>query len=175
MEKSLTYGNISRIDLGNSIKVRSGSVSFGYMLTLSSINIQHVCCICKKATIYATKEGSSCFIGNVNATADALVNFKGKDYHVPAWSVSVLPDCDKEAYNTAKVNTQTSIMTEDSSKPERLEWTWRPESAQKMILKGSGDLIAKGLVDQKDVTNDASDYLWYMTRYIYDPTYILIT
>lgn len=109
----------------------------------------------------------------MNATANALVNFKGKDYHVPAWSVSVLPDCDKEAYNTAKVNTQTSIMTEDSSKPEKLEWTWRPESAQKMILKSSGDLIAKGLVDQKDVTNDASDYLWYMTRYIYDPTYIL--
>ncbi|CAH8271756.1 unnamed protein product [Arabidopsis lyrata] len=136
MEKSLTYGNISRIDLGNSIK----------------------------ATIYTTKEGSSCFIGNVNATANALVNFKGKDYHVPAWSVSVLPECDKEAYNTAKVNTQTSIMTEDSSKPEKLEWTWRPESAQKMILKSSGDLIAKGLVDQKDVTNDASDYLWYMTR-----------
>lgn len=107
----------------------------------------------------------------MNATADALVNFQGKDYHVPAWSVSVLPDCDKEAYNTAKVNTQTSIMTDDSSKPEKLEWTWRPEAAQKTILKGSGDLIAKGLVDQKDVTNDASDYLWYMTRYIYDPTY----
>ncbi|CAH2072260.1 unnamed protein product [Thlaspi arvense] len=136
MEKPLTYGNISTIDLGNSVT----------------------------ATVYSTKERSSCFIGNVNTTADALVKFKGKDYNVPAWSVSVLPDCNKEAYNTARVNTQTSIMTEDSRKPEKLEWTWRPEVARKTILKGSGDLIAKGLVDQKDVTNDASDYLWYMTR-----------
>ncbi|CAG7910776.1 unnamed protein product [Brassica rapa] len=138
MEKPLTYGNISTIDLGNSVT----------------------------ATVYSTNEKSSCFIGNVNATADALVNFKGKDYNVPAWSVSVLPDCDKEAYNTARVNTQTSIITEDScDEPEKLKWTWRPEfTTQKTILKGSGDLIAKGLVDQKDVTNDASDYLWYMTR-----------
>lgn len=121
----------------------------------------------KKVTVYSTKERSSCFIGNVNATADALVNFKGKDYSVPAWSVSVLPDCDKEAYNTARVNTQMSIMTEDSRRePEKLKWTWKPEFARKTILKGSGDLIAKGLVDQKDITNDASDYLWYMTRYI---------
>lgn len=101
----------------------------------------------------------------MNTTADALVNFQGNDYNVPAWSVSVLPDCNKEVYNTAKVNTQTSIMTEDSSEPKKLEWTWKPEIARKTILKGSGDLIAKGLVDQKDVTNDASDYLWYMTRY----------
>lgn len=125
--------------------------------------------ISKKATVYSTNEGSSCFIGNVNATANALVNFQGNDYNVPAWSVSVLPDCKKEAYNTAKVNTQTSIMTADSSKPEKLEWTWRPEFARKSILKGSGDLIAKGLVDQKDVTHDASDYLWYMTRYSFSP------
>ncbi|XP_010541689.1 PREDICTED: beta-galactosidase 7-like [Tarenaya hassleriana] len=136
MERSLTYGNISDIDMGNSVTV----------------------------TTYATSEGSSCFISNANTTVDAVVSFQGNQYNVPAWSVSVLPDCKKEVYNTAKVSTQESVMVAEDAHVSGIQWSWRPEMAEDTILKGKGDVVASGLFDQKAVANDASDYLWYMTR-----------
>ncbi|XP_059634689.1 beta-galactosidase 15-like [Cornus florida] len=138
IEKTLTYGNISTSDLGNDIS----------------------------ATIYATNDTSSCFISNSNTTTDATVNFQGSKYNVPAWSVSILPDCKNEVYNSAKVNTQTSVMVKKSneaeSEPSSLKWVWRPENVDETVLHGKGDVAASQLIDQK-VTNDVSDYLWYMT------------
>jgi len=42
-------------------------------------------------------------LSNTNTTTDATLTFRGKKYTVPAWSVSLLPDCQHEEYNTAKV------------------------------------------------------------------------
>lgn len=53
--------------------------------------------------MYATQKVSSCFFGNSNTTNDATFTYGGTEYTVPAWSVSILPDCKKEVYNTAKV------------------------------------------------------------------------
>ncbi|XP_027331397.1 beta-galactosidase 7-like [Abrus precatorius] len=139
MEESLTNGNVSETDFGNSVK----------------------------ATVYATNESSSCFLSNSNTTTDATLTFRGKNYSVPAWSVSLLPDCENEEYNTAKVNVQTSLMVkvknEAEDEPEALKWTWRPENIDDALL-GKVNVSANRLIDQKDVTNDASDYLWYITR-----------
>lgn len=47
-----------------------------------------------------------------------------------------------------------------------LEWSWRVEKFEHLKshhLKGV--TYANQLLDQKLVTNDTSDYLWYMTRY----------
>ncbi|CDY28339.1 BnaC01g35090D [Brassica napus] len=139
MERTLTYGNISTIDFGNSAS----------------------------ATIYKTEEGSSCFFGNGNENSDAKISFQGESYVVPAWSVTILPDCKNEAYNTAKITTQTSMMVkkpnEAEDTPSTLKWSWRPENVDNFILKGKGDSTQTQLFDQKVVTNDQSDYLWYMT------------
>lgn len=119
-------------------------------------------------TEYATDEGTSCFFSNVNATTDALVTYLGKDFIVPAWSVSILPDCQEEVYNTAKVNTQTSVMVKKENKaedePTVLQWMWRPENLDATARLGKGHVSANMLIDQKEAANDASDYLWYMTR-----------
>ncbi|WZY97136.1 hypothetical protein YC2023_069465 [Brassica napus] len=139
MEKTLTYGNISTIDFGKSAS----------------------------ATIYTTGEGSSCFFGNGNENSDAKISFQGKSYVVPAWSVTILPDCKTEAYNTAKITTQTSMMVkkpnEAEDDPSTLKWSWRPENMDDFLLKGKGESTKTQLVDQKVVSNDQSDYLWYMT------------
>ncbi|KAL0866247.1 hypothetical protein Bca101_045365 [Brassica carinata] len=139
MERTLTYGNISTIDFGNSAS----------------------------ATIYKTAEGSSCFFGNGNENSDATITFQGKTYVVPAWSVTILPDCKTEAYNTAKITTQTSMMVkkpnEAEDSPSTLKWSWRPENLDNFLLKGKGESTQSQLFDQKTVTNDQSDYLWYMT------------
>ncbi|KAL1146145.1 hypothetical protein V6Z11_A11G351800 [Gossypium hirsutum] len=119
------------------------------------------------ATIYQTKEKSSCFLSNTNTKIDANVNFGGISYFVPAWSISILPDCREEAYNTAKVSTQTSLMVKKLNKaedePSSLKWTWRPELIESASLQGRRDISVNKIVDQKDMANDVSDYLWYMT------------
>ncbi|XP_020203058.1 beta-galactosidase 15 [Cajanus cajan] len=139
MENSLTNGNVSETDLGNSVK----------------------------ATIYATKDSSSCFLTNTNTTSDATVTFRGNKYNVPAWSVSLLPDCRTEEYNTAKVNVQTSLMVKGKTKaedePTALKWVWRAENIDDALL-GKGNFSANILIDQKRAAADDSDYLWYMTR-----------
>ncbi|KAF2556831.1 hypothetical protein F2Q68_00015025 [Brassica cretica] len=139
MEKTLTYGNVSTIDFGNFVS----------------------------ATIYKTEGGSSCFFGNVNESSDATINFQGETYVVPTWSVSILPDCRTEVYNTAKINTQTSVMVkkpnEAEDEPINLKWSWRPENIDNFLLKGRGESTMRQLFDQKIVSIDQSDYLWYMT------------
>ncbi|XP_052180489.1 beta-galactosidase 15-like [Diospyros lotus] len=138
IENPLTHGNISHVDMGNGLT----------------------------ATTYSTDETSACFFGNANTTDDAIVAVLGKEFTVPAWSVSILPDCIHEEYNTAKVNAQTSVRVKKTSpaesEPERLSWKWRPENTDDTILLGKGHLSLNQLVDQKSI-NDVSDYLWYMT------------
>ncbi|XP_022931970.1 beta-galactosidase 15-like [Cucurbita moschata] len=139
IEKPLVSGDVNTTDLGNSVSI----------------------------TKYTTKEGSACFFSNANVTTDATVSYNGKDFKVPAWSVSILPDCQTEVYNTAKVNTQTSVMVKKENKaeeePAALQWVWRPENLDATARLGKGQVSANMLLDQKAAANDASDYLWYMT------------
>ncbi|XLS62658.1 hypothetical protein HN51_016886, partial [Arachis hypogaea] len=50
MEESLTNGNVSQIDFGNSVT----------------------------ATVYASNKSSSCLLTNANTTTDATVSFRGR-------------------------------------------------------------------------------------------------
>ncbi|KAG8380475.1 hypothetical protein BUALT_Bualt06G0019200 [Buddleja alternifolia] len=138
IQKTLTYGNVSSIDFGNSVS----------------------------ATIFATNDTESCMFGNANTTTDATINFQGMNYNVPAWSVSILPDCKNEVYNTAKVNTQTWKMVKETNEaenePTALKWSWREEVIAETAVHGKGEVSTSQLLDQK-VANDASDYMWYMT------------
>ncbi|XP_059636218.1 beta-galactosidase-like [Cornus florida] len=109
-----------------------------------------------------------CFLSNINAGQDANIDLKqnGK-YFVPAWSVSILAGCNKEIYNTAKVNTPTTVMVKVPNRAEKqsaqLSWTWTVEPMSD-TLRGHGQFNAMKLLEQKETTVDASDYLWYMTK-----------
>ncbi|XP_033131896.1 beta-galactosidase 15-like [Brassica rapa] len=69
--------------------------------------------------------------------------------------------------NYASITTQTSMMVKKSNEaeniPSTLKWSWRPENMDNFLLKGKGESTQTQLFDQKVVTNDQSDYLWYMT------------
>lgn len=43
------------------------------------------------------------FLANIGTQSDATVTFNGKTYQLPAWSVSILPDCQNVVFNTAQV------------------------------------------------------------------------
>ncbi|XP_048590886.1 beta-galactosidase 15-like [Brassica napus] len=68
---------------------------------------------------------------------------------------------------SASITTQTSMMVKKPNKaeddPSTLKWSWRPENMDDFLLKGKGESTKTQLVDQKVVSNDQSDYLWYMT------------
>ena len=53
--------------------------------------------------IYNDSAGCAAFLANIDHTSDANVSFNGDTYFLPAWSVSILPDCKKVIFNTAKV------------------------------------------------------------------------
>uniref|UniRef100_A0A368UHP8 beta-galactosidase n=1 Tax=Glycine max TaxID=3847 RepID=A0A368UHP8_SOYBN len=115
----------------------------------------------------------ACFIGNANSSNDATIMFQSTQYIVPAWSVSILPSWVNEVYNTAKINAQTSIMVMKDSKSDNeeephstLNWQWMHEPHVQLKdgqVLGLVSRKAAQLLDQKVVTNDTSDYLWYIT------------
>lgn len=65
------------------------------------------------------------------------------------------------------MNTQTSVMEKKPNKAENepvaLSWVWKPENIDATAVHGKGHVSVNKIIDQK-VVNDASDYLWYMTR-----------
>ncbi|KAL0541673.1 hypothetical protein IC582_021728 [Cucumis melo] len=101
-----------------------------------------------------------CFLSNTDGKNDATIDLQadGK-YFVPAWSVSILDGCNKEVYNTAKVNSQTSMFVKEQNEKEnaQLSWAWAPEP-MKDTLQGNGKFAANLLLEQKRVTVDFSDY-----------------
>ncbi|KAK4419298.1 Beta-galactosidase [Sesamum alatum] len=147
MEKILTYGKATNKD-------------YGRMMS---------------STVFEYNGTRVCFLGNANNRDAITIDFEGKSYTTPAWSVSILPDCVNVVYNTAKVNTQKSVVVKKlpvEAAPKRhydLEWRWRAEHFEhlKTSVEKSGPMkgvtYANQLLDQKLVTNDTSDYLWYMT------------
>lgn len=66
--------------------------------------ILHIWFVTSQAAVYKTSSGScAAFLANIGTQSDATVTFNGKSYRLPAWSVSILPDCKNVAFNTAKV------------------------------------------------------------------------
>ncbi|MCD7473632.1 Beta-galactosidase 7 [Datura stramonium] len=145
IEKLLTYGNATTVSYGKD--------DWKYT-----------------STVYEYKCSRACFLANGDDKNDFTMTFQGKNYTIPAWSVSILPDCVNVAYNTAKVNVpKTRIVRKNTAENSNgLNWSWRPEKS--LHLKHpyfnntrKGVFYFNQLLDQKIVGNDTSDYLWYMT------------
>lgn len=52
---------------------------------------------------YKSSNDCAAFLANYDSSSDANVTFNGNVYFLPAWSVSILPDCKNVVFNTAKV------------------------------------------------------------------------
>ncbi|XP_020214604.1 beta-galactosidase 8 [Cajanus cajan] len=119
-----------------------------------------------EVAVYKTGTVCAAFLANI-ATSDATVTFNGNSYQLPAWSVSILPDCKNVVLNTAKINSAstTSSFTTESLKQEvgSLEdsisgWSWISEPVG---ISKADSFTKYGLLEQINTTADRSDYLWY--------------
>ncbi|XP_065874195.1 beta-galactosidase 10 [Euphorbia lathyris] len=122
----------------------------------------------QEADVFADASGACvAFISNMDEKNDKIVEFRNNSYHLPAWSVSILPDCKNVVFNTAKVNSQTSVVEmlpgnlQSSEKGSKaLKWQFFLEKAG---IWGSPDFAKNVLVDHINTTKDTTDYLWYTT------------
>ncbi|KAK1309283.1 Beta-galactosidase 15 [Acorus calamus] len=126
------------------------------------------------SSIYSGQDiAPGCLLCNTNNKMDYTLSFNGLNYTLPAWSVSVLPDCMTEAHNTAKIRTQTSVMVavqnQAEKEPDQLDWSWRPEIIKNTLHGRGASFSTNQLLEQLSTTLDVSDYLWYMTSVYLDP------
>ncbi|XP_058097474.1 beta-galactosidase 10 isoform X1 [Magnolia sinica] len=121
----------------------------------------------QEANIYRDPSGAcAAFIANMDEENDKILKFQNISYHVPAWSVSILPDCKNVAFNTAKVGSQTAIVKMVPDKDgANLQWDVFMEKAG---IWGEADFVKDGFVDHINTTKDSTDYLWYTTSLYVD-------
>ncbi|XP_078440385.1 beta-galactosidase 8 [Wolffia australiana] len=126
-----------------------------------------------EAHTYKTGTGTcAVFLANIDSTRDAVVTFNGNSYKLPAWSVSILPDCKTVVFNSAQINSQAvsmemrrmSLPVEKSTGAVESSQTLQPvwSSIDEVVgVPESNLLSAEGLLEQINTTADSSDYLWY--------------
>ncbi|KAK3035261.1 hypothetical protein RJ639_034698 [Escallonia herrerae] len=127
----------------------------------------------QEANIYSDGSGAcAAFMANMDDKNDKVVEFRNMSYSLPAWSVSILPDCKRVVFNTAKVGSQTSLVemvpqdlqppsTSTTKDLKALQWGVFVEKAG---IWGKADFVKNGFVDHINTTKDTTDYLWYTTR-----------
>ncbi|CAK9143234.1 unnamed protein product [Ilex paraguariensis] len=120
-----------------------------------------------QAGVYETGSGlCAAFIANIDTQSDTTVNFNGNSFHLPSWSVSILPDCKNVVFNTAKINSETTIprfvtlSLKDGINFEAFhaDWSWFNEPVG---ISSTNAFMKVGLLEQINTTADKSDYLWY--------------
>ncbi|OMO65084.1 Glycoside hydrolase, family 35 [Corchorus olitorius] len=120
---------------------------------------------------YKPSNECAAFLANYGSKLDANVTFNGNLYSLPAWSVSILPDCKNVIFNTAKVVSQRNIGDNSFSQTSAVNrillsassWSWYKE---KPGVWGNNSFTDSRLLEQINTTKDTSDYLWYTTSII---------
>ncbi|GJM98125.1 hypothetical protein PR202_ga15102 [Eleusine coracana subsp. coracana] len=113
----------------------------------------------EKAYVYKSSSGAcAAFLSNYKTTAAAKVVFNGQRYDLPAWSISILPDCKTVAFNTATVKEPSAPATMSPAGG----FSWQSYSEATNALDDRA-FTKDGLVEQLSMTWDKSDYLWYTT------------
>ncbi|KAK7411940.1 hypothetical protein VNO78_03385 [Psophocarpus tetragonolobus] len=112
-----------------------------------------------EAHVFWTPSACAAFIANYDTKSSAKAKFWNGQYDLPPWSISILPDCKTEVFNTAKVgvNRWLKKMTPVSS------FAWQSFNEEPASSSQADSLAAEALWEQVNVTRDSSDYLWYMT------------
>ncbi|XP_022157753.1 beta-galactosidase 10 [Momordica charantia] len=125
-----------------------------------------------EADVYTDSSGAcAAFIANVDEKDDKTVQFRNVSYNLPAWSVSILPDCKNVVFNTAMIRSQTSRVemvpevlhpSADLTNKDLKSLKWEVFAEQAGIWDHA-DFVQNGLVDHLNTTKDTTDYLWYTT------------
>ncbi|KAI3989186.1 hypothetical protein MKX01_033222 [Papaver californicum] len=123
----------------------------------------------QQASVFSSDGNCAAFLSNFNAKSAVRVRFNNRHYTLPPWSSSILPDCENVVFNTAKVGVQTAKMQMLPANNKLVSWAAYNEEISS-LSDDNKMITAVGLLDQINVTRDASDYLWYMTSVEVNPS-----
>lgn len=122
----------------------------------------------REAHVFSSPGKCAAFLSNFHPSSSARVMFMNRHYDLPAWSISILPDCRNVVFNTATVGVQTSKIQMLPTNSMMFSWETYDEDISSL---GDGSTItAAGLLEQINVTRDNSDYLWYITSVDISPS-----
>ncbi|CAI9103760.1 OLC1v1002304C1 [Oldenlandia corymbosa var. corymbosa] len=109
----------------------------------------------------STSGGCAAFLSNYHSNSAVTVTFRNRKYQLPPWSISILPDCKNDVFNTARVGVKASTAQMVATEVKILSWQTFSEDVYSLIDDSSFTHV--GLLEQLNVTRDKSDYLWYTT------------
>uniref|UniRef100_A0A1J3G2W1 Beta-galactosidase n=1 Tax=Noccaea caerulescens TaxID=107243 RepID=A0A1J3G2W1_NOCCA len=114
----------------------------------------------QEAHVFKSKTSCAAFLSNYDTNYAAKVMFGGFPYDLPPWSVSILPDCKTEYYNTAKIRSPSILM---KMVPTSMRFLWESYKEEIPSSNDAGTFAHDGLVEQISMTRDNTDYFWYLT------------
>ncbi|XP_047339184.1 beta-galactosidase-like isoform X2 [Impatiens glandulifera] len=114
--------------------------------------------------VFQSKRYCAAFLANYDSENSATVTFWNKQYNLPAWSVSILPDCKTEVFNTAKVQVYGLRRHAKMIPVSSGSFPWQSYIEQTVSADDSDTFTNAGLLEQVDITRDSSDYLWYTSN-----------
>ncbi|KAF2318146.1 hypothetical protein GH714_001121 [Hevea brasiliensis] len=103
---------------------------------------------------------------NYDTKYSVKVTFGSGQYDLPPWSISILPDCKTAVFNTARLGAQSTQM---KMTPVGSAFSWQSYIEEAASGYADDTTTLDGLLEQINVTRDATDYLWYMTDVKIDP------
>ncbi|XP_057795715.1 beta-galactosidase 16 [Salvia miltiorrhiza] len=119
----------------------------------------------QQAYVYKGIKGEcAAFLVNTDAANEAEAQFQNRTYRLPPKSISILPDCKTEAFNTAKVSTEYNTRTREAAVKLNSPLIWQ-ELDEVIAVYDDTSLRSNILLEQMNTTKDTSDYLWYTASY----------
>jgi hypothetical protein len=126
---------------------------------------------CLQADVYTDQSGGCvAFLSNVDSEKDKVVTFQSRSYDLPAWSVSILPDCKNVAFNTAKV---FDFLCQWSSELQHalLQKMFFLKEKKPCQNKTDSTLLNKWNMDSKGIKKEQNK--WQISEYfMLNPSYI---
>ncbi|KAL1543811.1 Beta-galactosidase 16 [Salvia divinorum] len=120
----------------------------------------------QQAYVYnGEKNECAAFLVNTDGAKATTVQFQNQTYMIPRKSISILPDCKTEAFNTAKVSNKESKRTMTPMVKLDSKEIWEELDEAIAVFDNTSWKSNTMLVEQMNTTKDTSDYLWYTASY----------
>ncbi|XP_048133870.1 beta-galactosidase-like [Rhodamnia argentea] len=119
----------------------------------------------QEAHVFKAGSGCAAFLANYDTKYSVRVKFRNGQYDLPAWSISILPDCKTAVYNTARVGVPISQI----KMVPIGGFSWQSYIEEPVSAFGDGTFTKDGLLEQISLTWDTTDYLWYTTDITISP------
>ncbi|KAA3462829.1 beta-galactosidase 13-like [Gossypium australe] len=103
----------------------------------------------------------SAFLTNNDTKKPQALRFRGQDYQLPPRSISILPDCKTEVFNSQMITTHHNSRNFVRSVAANKNFNW--EMYREVVPDDPGNKLNEPR-ELYELTKDTSDYAWYITK-----------